>query len=465
MPFLKDVSVAESGGNGLGIAAASRLVFPRVRRLLRGVTETLPKKRGTRTSTKLAASGLIFLLSPASAFAAQDCKGPNCGAVVHPILTCVVQQDESHFTAVFGYRNDSPQIVGIPIGDNNMFLADPLDQDQPTSFRPGRHPGVFDVIFQGELAWKVGKEIAVASQKSRRCPLACPPDQGVDPQGQCLPLEQDRERVIKEDDVHDTGPDFATQTEAESFIIDTVRSKSLGDVDTINSSDQSKGRAVGLTTRSTLVGPVFVPHEDGTIETFDDKFALAFGGRAGLFSVGGQQVCVRDDGCIANSQTEGQEVIALQAPPGRFCPFLIRASCAVCDNEFCTSNLSFRNQSSVFRLLYCSVGGATAQASGGYQEDTHWCTKWGFIPWRCTTKRGTNFLHNHISAIRGGESHGKSEGRRDVTILTTKFSSWFAPGSFECGAMSVHTFHEASGNSSSRTGPDNRELTAETLDE
>src|SRR5690348_1874558 len=126
----------------------------------------------------------------------KDCKQDDCE--VRPILTCVVQHDDAHFTAVFGYKNNSVAEVRIPVGKNNTFDADQEDRGQPISFRPGQHRGVFDVEFSEKLVWRVGKEVATASARSPRCSLQCPPDQGLDQDGQCLPIEQNTDRVVKE---------------------------------------------------------------------------------------------------------------------------------------------------------------------------------------------------------------------------------------------------------------------------
>jgi len=373
--------------------------------------------------------------------------GSDPGEVeARPILTCVVQHDDSHFTAVFGYENDSAKSISIPIGVNNRFTTAPENQGQPTSFRPGTHPGVFDVNFSEELVWKLGKDVAIALPQSSRCPLECPPDQAADLQGQCLPIEQDTDRVVKEDDVRDTGPDFESPEDAAGFILDTVLSMRLGDAAAVTGSE---GVITSLSGGLTLSGPVFVPHENGTIETFDDKFALLLGGRAGLFTVDGEEVCVRDDGCRTDPQIETQQVRP--------------SNITRCDAEFCTAKSSFQQSSFARFFGYCSRGATTTQTAGGYQEDTHWCRKWGFIPWRCTTKRGTNRLTLEVAFL--GSPLGnrfRSGDRRDVESLTTKIWSWPIGDAFECTVPTVCASHTSTGNSTSRTGPDNRSTFAQT---
>jgi hypothetical protein len=375
-----------------------------------------------------------------------------------PILTCVVQLDDASFRAVFGYSNSSREEVTIPVGVNNTFDVVPDDRGQPIFFRSGVHPGVFDVIFDTRVSWKLGNNIATASASSPRCELSCPLDQGIDMQGQCVSLEQDSDLVVKEDDVRDTGPAFASSQNALDFIVDRLRSKNLGDAQLVGSSGQSSSSsgqsASALIGGATLTGPVFVPHEDGTIETFDDKLALILGGRSGFFTVSDQQVCVRDDGCF--EVEESQSAIAATRP----------SSVTVCDREFCTANSSFANNSTFFGTGYCSRGAETSQSAGGYREDTHWCRKWGFIPWRCTTKSGTNRIALDVAFL--GSQLGdrfRSDSKRDVTSLTTKiWSIAFGLSSppFECTVPVVCASHSASGNTSSRTGPDNRSVFAQT---
>src|SRR5690349_15017569 len=56
-----------------------------------------------------------------------------------PILTCVVQHDDTHFSAVFGYSNNTAKDASILVGANNTFGAAPEDRGQPIFFRPGVH--------------------------------------------------------------------------------------------------------------------------------------------------------------------------------------------------------------------------------------------------------------------------------------------------------------------------------------
>lgn len=379
--------------------------------------------------------------------------------LVRPILTCVVEHEGSSFTAVFGYENTSNEIVNIPVGANNRFPTDPEDRDQPASFRPGRHKGVFEAIFSERLVWKLGENMAVASKDSPRCSLKCPREEGIDLDGECVPLEQDTGRVIKEDDVSDTGPDFGSPEESVQFIIDTVRSEGLGDADTNVETQDLRSHLdhpIELSGRLTLPGPVFVPHEDGTIEEFDDKFALLLGGRSGFFTVDGKEVCVRDDGCFDGELEDSASPQQQQQRP---------RDVTVCDSELCTTNSSFSTNVS-FLFRYCSRGGETRQSAGGYRENTRWCLKFGFIPWRCTTKEGTNRLALNVSFLGSPlGNHFKSEVRRDVTALTAKIYSFdfgLSTAPFECTVPVVCTDHESAGNSFSRSGPDNRFVFAQT---
>lgn len=132
-----------------------------------------------------------------------------------------------------------------------------------------------------------------------------------------------------------------------------MRSHNLGDVSVVTN---SLGDPAGLSVQSTLSGPVFVPHEDGTIETFEDSIALRLGGRAGFFTFDGQEVCVSDSGC-GDSEAESQ--VAAQSS--------VSKSDAQEDREFCTTVSSFDPKRLIpffhFNAGYCSRGGDTKQGA------------------------------------------------------------------------------------------------------
>ncbi len=89
---------------------------------------------------------------------------------VRPVLECVTNNGNGTFTALFGYKNDNPTTIAIPIGRNNKFTPRPQDRGQPTSFLPGRHRGVFSVGFNGgNLVWTLSRRTSTASANSQSC--------------------------------------------------------------------------------------------------------------------------------------------------------------------------------------------------------------------------------------------------------------------------------------------------------
>lgn len=98
---------------------------------------------------------------------------------VRPIVECVVANDDGTYTAHFGYRNDNPDQVVIPVGLNNNFNDTVLNGSLPTVFLPGRTPywpaSAFQVDFDGDdLVWTLEgpngeRRTATASRNTQPC--------------------------------------------------------------------------------------------------------------------------------------------------------------------------------------------------------------------------------------------------------------------------------------------------------
>ena len=91
------------------------------------------------------------------------------------IFACVVDHGGT-FDAVFGYENDNPVDIPVPIGLGNHFLPHPQDRGQPTIFNPGRHEAAFAVrgVPSGSaLAWTVAvvhpTTVVVTAAYSQKC--------------------------------------------------------------------------------------------------------------------------------------------------------------------------------------------------------------------------------------------------------------------------------------------------------
>ncbi|MEM8962486.1 MAG: RTX toxin [Acidobacteriota bacterium] len=91
-------------------------------------------------------------------------------APVRPVLECVDDNGDGTFTAHFGYKNDNPIVVTVPIGNENKFSPSPQDRGQTTLFQPGRQVDVFTVDFNGSnLVWTLAGRTSTASSNSSRC--------------------------------------------------------------------------------------------------------------------------------------------------------------------------------------------------------------------------------------------------------------------------------------------------------
>ena len=99
---------------------------------------------------------------------------------VTPIIECV-DEAAGKLTAHFGYRNETRQIVNIPIGLLNWIFPPPSNRGQPTQFQLGARTNVFTVTFPGNnlIVWNLDGRVAVAHKRIRRCAATPTPDAGV----------------------------------------------------------------------------------------------------------------------------------------------------------------------------------------------------------------------------------------------------------------------------------------------
>jgi len=88
---------------------------------------------------------------------------------VVPIFECVLGGDDETPHAVFGYENQNPYPVTVPVARN--FLSPPPGGDlQPSVFEPGRHHAVFAVPMGTALVWHVEDRMDLAKANGPRCP-------------------------------------------------------------------------------------------------------------------------------------------------------------------------------------------------------------------------------------------------------------------------------------------------------
>jgi hypothetical protein len=96
----------------------------------------------------------------------DDSSPPPAVAPVRPILERVQDNGNCTTTAFWGYQNDNPFVVTIPIGANNTFNPGPSAQGQPTAFNPGRVASAFSTVFNTTLGWTLAGTTVSAAQIS-----------------------------------------------------------------------------------------------------------------------------------------------------------------------------------------------------------------------------------------------------------------------------------------------------------
>ena len=83
---------------------------------------------------------------------------------IQPVLECTLPDGNGTTIARFGYRNDNPFNVAVPVRWQNFFVPAPIQRGQPVVFAPGRHRFVFETGFsRGALVWFLDGRIAVAT--------------------------------------------------------------------------------------------------------------------------------------------------------------------------------------------------------------------------------------------------------------------------------------------------------------
>ena len=93
---------------------------------------------------------------------------------VRPILECVTANTDGTLTAYYGYDNNEPNAVTIPVGPANQFAPAPADRGQPTTFAPGTTPewpnSAFFVTFSGaSLSWTLNGTTVTATANATPC--------------------------------------------------------------------------------------------------------------------------------------------------------------------------------------------------------------------------------------------------------------------------------------------------------
>jgi hypothetical protein len=197
-----------------------------------------------------------------------------------------------------------------------------------------------------------------------------------------------------------SGPSFNTVAEASQYVARKVIENDLGEVQLERN---SVGEIVGVggNTASAVQDIIWVTDSEGGVEELD-RFSTVLGGLQGFITVGGEKICLRDEGCGIcaggdfDSESNcicpsGFEVVAgdcrlrepviidsesvktLQVPP-------IPDKVEVCDRDlvdptgqplFCTKNESFNPN----YFFYKSIGSETIITRGGIELDSNSCVE------------------------------------------------------------------------------------------
>lgn len=114
---------------------------------------------------------LVAVIAGASAVGAA--RAATAAGPVTPLVECVTKLNGSAgWTALLGYSNNSPVPVELAVGPDNALQPATSNGDQPTTFEPGDHRGVFVVPFRtgNSVTWSVSGTVVTASMSSKRCP-------------------------------------------------------------------------------------------------------------------------------------------------------------------------------------------------------------------------------------------------------------------------------------------------------
>jgi|GEM_PF-3196589 len=166
------------------------------------------------------------------------------------------------------------------------------------------------------------------------------------------------------------------------------------------------------------------------VQPVADPIEAILGGKTGYMSLEGENKCIDEVRCGKEKKTE------LPTPPGvklaslDFPPTLVshapggRTACNSA-NSYCIRGESWKTN----WWFYRSIGAETQQKRGGYRVEHYFCWKWGFIPWSCSRKVGSNELFvdatYFVQGLAGLVGFTQSRSCRNCESVKHKFWSIF----------------------------------------
>ncbi len=133
--------------------------------------------------------------------------------------------------------------------------------------------------------------------------------------------------------------------------------------------------------------------ETESVIPVEDPIAHVLGGPDGYVTFKGKNVCVNPAKCKVNQEGYLPNLLA-DAGLGDAVDVQI-ASHAPSSRTQCNSANTYCIEGNSWDTnwwIYNSIGSKTSQKKGGYRVTHEFCWKWGFIPWVCTKREGSNHL-------------------------------------------------------------------------
>lgn len=151
--------------------------------------------------------------------------------------------------------------------------------------------------------------------------------------------------------------------------------------------------AVGLVIQ---LGDLFeVDGETESVIPVEDPIAHILGGPDGYVTLKGKDYCVNPTRCKVDQRVHLTTLLAdagldsaLDVQIASHAPSS-RTECNSA-NTYCIKGKSWDTN----WWVYHSIGSKTSQERGGYRVTHHFCWKWGFIPWSCSKREGSNHLES-----------------------------------------------------------------------